>query len=102
MIPRRERRSLLIEVQVRERQELYMHRARNLSVGGIFVDAPLPLPVGTELELHFRLPGGGQVLAQGQVAWNGSEPEGLAGMGVSFTWLAPGAKDAIEAWLVAA
>lgn len=101
MLPRRERKSLLVEVQVRDQAELYMHRARNLNDGGLFVDAPLPLPIGTELEINFRLPGNMPIYAQGKVIWATTPADEVTGMGVAFTWVSDECRAAIVGWMSA-
>lgn len=80
---------MFVEVQVQDREELYVHKARNVSAGGMFLDAPLPLPPGTRLGLRFALPGLGSVECLAQVRWNtdatadgGRAPS--PGMGVVF------------------
>lgn len=91
---RQQRRSLFVEVQVQDHDELYIHKARNLSLGGMFLDAPLPLPPGTRLGLKFALPGVGSVAVEAEVRWNtdmAGEDTRVPhpGMGVVFAGVAP-------------
>ena len=63
----------------------------DVSKGGMFVATYSPLPVGTRIELSFVLPGGYQVITEGQVTW-ARDPvdrlkESSPGMGVRFTSL---------------
>lgn len=83
------RRALFVQVQVLDHAELYVHKARNVSTGGMFLDAPLPLPAGTRIDLAFDLPGVGEVSCEAEVRWNtDAAPAGLKvphpGMGVVF------------------
>ena len=98
---RRGRRSLFVEVQVHDRDELYVHKARNVSAGGMFLDAPLPLPPGTRLGLRFGLPGLGSVECAAEVRWNtemavdgGSPPS--PGMGVVFEDISEAVRGLLE------
>jgi len=63
--------------------------ARNLSRGGIFVEAERAYPPQTEIRLEFPLPDGGAVLAPAaSVVWVRLETDrGLRGMGLRFLGL---------------
>jgi uncharacterized protein (TIGR02266 family) len=60
----------------------------NLSKGGLFLETPTPLPVGSEIELTINAPHAPEpMVVQGRVAWvrDQSDPEGHpVGMGVQF------------------
>ncbi len=95
---------LFVEVQVRDRTGVYFHRARNISAGGLFIDAPVPLDEGTEITLHFRLPGGKNIDVAGKVVWTtkmAGVPVPYPGMGVSFLEPSPEAQQAITAYVAA-
>ncbi len=55
---------------MQDRDEVYVHKARNVSAGGMFLDAPVPLPPGTRLGLRFALPGLGAIEVLAEVRWN--------------------------------
>ena len=67
--------------------------ARNISEAGMFVEMSDPLPLGSPLEVHFRMPDSpGEIIARAEVKghyfMNYSEPDGprsLIGMGLRFT-----------------
>ena len=65
----------------------------NLSRGGMFIATPRPVPPGSEIILHFTLPGlSDPVSVLGQVRWVGGErtgPSTDSGMGVQFVNPAP-------------
>jgi hypothetical protein len=63
-------------------------RVGTLSMGGIFICAPSPPPVGTKLKLAFEVPGG-EVQTEGVVR----NIESGKGMGIEFTRL--NAKDRV-------
>jgi len=76
-----------------EADDFLMEYGRDLSTTGIFLETPSPLPVGTKLELVFRLPGDlaaeqgiHHVKVLGEVVWVSAEPSdaGPSGMGVRF------------------
>jgi uncharacterized protein (TIGR02266 family) len=65
----------------------------NLSKGGVFIRSDIALPLGSEIDFQFTIPGSNRtVSAVGVVVWSrkagkGSEqvfPEHLPGMGVAF------------------
>jgi CheY-like chemotaxis protein len=61
-------------------QELQADFIENLSQGGAFVRSANPAPVGTELDLEFRLPNGSELRSRATVAFANAQ-----GMGVRFT-----------------
>jgi type IV pilus assembly protein PilZ len=46
-----------VEFSAKGSPERSTGRARDISVGGMFVETPKPPPFGTELVVHLRLPG---------------------------------------------
>jgi hypothetical protein len=67
--------------------------ARNISVGGMFVEMAEPLPLGTRIRVHFAIPEArGALVASGEVKRHyfyqysdDTGPRALTGMGVRFT-----------------
>ena len=73
--------------------ELYFHRAANLSAGGAFFDKTIPAPVGKRVALRFALPGTGhEVRCQGEIVSAGAHE-----MGVKFIDLSADDLAAIQA-----
>jgi hypothetical protein len=74
--------------------------ARNISVGGMFVEVPEPLPLGSAIKIHFSLPDTpGEIVARGEVKGHyyvnfvdGRGPRALTGMGVRFVGFDGGAE----------
>jgi hypothetical protein len=64
--------------------EHQVSRVGTLSMGGIFICAPVLPPVGTKLKLAFEVPGG-EVQTEGIVR----NIEAGKGMGIQFTRLSP-------------
>lgn len=93
---------LFVEVEVQDRTGVYFYRARNISGGGVFIDAPVPLEEGTEITLRFRLPGGSQVTVEGMVVWTtrmAGVPVPYPGMGVAFRRMGNEDQHAIGAYV---
>lgn len=68
-------------------------RTRDVSHGGVAIQTMTPLPVGTVVELVFRVPGSSQDIgATGRVAW----VDRRTGMGVQFERLAPEAQQVLQ------
>lgn len=103
--PRLRRRVVYVEVQVGGDDQVFLRKARNLSTGGMFVDAPVPLPVGTSVELQFRLPAGDAFAFLGEVRWTteqrtqaGAKPRN-PGMGIVFVELRSGDAGVLQAFV---
>ncbi|MFZ5470472.1 MAG: PilZ domain-containing protein [Myxococcota bacterium] len=79
-------------IEVERAGELYFQRASNLSVGGAYFAQTIPLPVGTDVQLRFSLPGEEhQIACQGEIV-NAKE----LGMGVQFSSISEADRDRIE------
>jgi len=89
---------------VHQSDEVYLYTARNLSVGGMFIDTPVPLPAGTSLALEFRLPDGMAFETIAEVRWNtevaapGTRVK-HPGMGVVFTKLPDEGHHKLLSWV---
>jgi len=82
--------NLWIEAEAAD--ELYFHRAANLSVGGAFFDKTIPEPVGSLVQLRFSLPGtASEIRCQGEIV----KAEVFA-MAVKFVGLSDGDRVSIE------
>ena len=71
---------------------IFIEQARDISVGGMFIEMQQPLEVGTPLRLSFQLPEpmGGQVLAWAKVVRRvTAEQDQVPGIGVRFVSLDP-------------
>jgi uncharacterized protein (TIGR02266 family) len=78
-----------VEVEYRTASSFLVAYSANLSKGGIFLETPAPLAIGTELALKFTVPRFGTVEVRGLVCWVRPIPqEGKpAGMGIEFEQL---------------
>ena len=101
--PGRERRQttrIPLEMWVEERTERdrYFRRAGNLSRGGLRLDHTIPLPLGTQVNLTFTLPGDSAPVQVAAEIVSNAGPDDLR-MGVKFLNLKPEAQAQIDAYL---
>lgn len=81
--------------------------ARNISSGGMFLEVPEPLPLGSVIRVHFAMPDSdGEIVARGEVKGhyylNFSDAQGprtLTGMGVRFIGFEEDSQESLEAGL---
>jgi hypothetical protein len=81
--------------------------ARNISSGGMFLEVPEPLPLGSIIRVHFAMPDSdGEIVARGEVKGhyylNFSDAQGprtLTGMGVRFIGFEEDSQESLEAGL---
>jgi hypothetical protein len=67
--------------------------ARNISAGGILIELPDPMPLGTEVRVHFMMPDSqATIIAKGEVKnhyflnfTDGGGQRSLCGMAIKFT-----------------
>lgn len=79
-------------VRVETLRGIQRYQSLNLSAGGMFLETDKPLPVGTQIEMKFDLPGAGAVHAKGVVKHHqpllieekGTGQKELLGMGIAF------------------
>jgi len=83
------RADIVVRVNYQNVDSLFSEFARNINDGGIFVETDSPQPIGTNVELEFKLPGADRPI---QVVGNvvraitadQVEPDGIAGMAIEF------------------
>jgi uncharacterized protein (TIGR02266 family) len=83
---RQPRLPIKLEVEYRTAGAFLVSYSVNLSKGGVFLETGTPLPVGSQLQLAFEVPGAGALEVTGVVAWvrQGSFDGLPDGMGVQF------------------
>jgi uncharacterized protein (TIGR02266 family) len=86
---RQPRLPIKLEVEYRTAGAFLVSYSVNLSKGGIFVETATPLPVGSQVDLAFEVPGAGSLEVTGVVAWvRQGTFDGLPdGMGIQFETL---------------
>ena len=81
--------SLRTEITFHSESNFFTGFTNDISEGGVFLATVNVMPVGTEVELRFSLPGGRQVEARGEVRWvrelDERDSGTLPGMGIRFT-----------------
>ena len=83
------RADIVVRVNYQNVDSLFSEFARNINDGGLFVETEAPQPVGTKVELEFKLPGADQpIKVVGNVVRSVSDDHGesdtAAGMGIEF------------------
>jgi type IV pilus assembly protein PilZ len=83
------RADFVVRVNYQTVDSLFSEFARNINDGGIFVETDTPQPIGTSVELEFKLPGAdrpieviGNVVRS--IESDQATPDGVAGMGIEF------------------
>lgn len=78
-------------IDTRSDSNFFTGFAMDISEGGVFIATVEPVPLGTQVELDFTLPGGRPMKVTGVVRWvresNARTPELMPGVGVQFTGL---------------
>ncbi len=73
--------------------------ALNVSIGGAFLASDFLLEKGTEINVHFELPGENPIDAKAMVAWVSDDEDSDPGMGISFTRIDTGSVEAIQRFI---
>ena len=74
------------------------YQASNISLGGVFIKAVEPLPIGTRLRVEIALPDR-QIEVEGEVVRVMQDERFPTGMGVKFLNLAPDIRQLIEEYV---
>ena len=91
--------SLGVEVDVSSSSNFFAGKTRDLSMGGLFVETPVPVPIGTPLTLDLVLDGRKYVLVA-EVVWALDAADGTTlGVGVRFVELPAQTREAILAFV---
>jgi uncharacterized protein (TIGR02266 family) len=82
------RHDVELEVSLESESNFYMGLTENLSEGGLFIATHLVKPIGTQIEVSFKLPHVAEAIkAVGTVRWirvYSETSDGMPGMGVRF------------------
>ena len=88
MLDRRksQRADLVVRVEYQTVDELFSDFARDINEGGIFVETATPHPLGTLVDLQFKLPGGDEPVRIKGTVVRISDGEGgeSPGLGIEF------------------
>jgi uncharacterized protein (TIGR02266 family) len=90
---------MAVEIDFRSQHNFYSGRTHDISVGGLFIETNVALPIGTKLTVELKLMKK-DLQADGEVVWvlvgDADEP---VGVGVRFVDLSPVVKKNIEAFM---
>ncbi len=80
------RADLIVRIDYATVDEIFSEFTRDINEGGLFIETEKPRPAGTEVTMHFNLPGSTQALQTvGRVIRVCSGDEGqVPGMGIEF------------------
>jgi uncharacterized protein (TIGR02266 family) len=89
---------LEIGIGIASESNFYTGLTEDVSAGGLFVATWQPLPIGTEVNLQFILPGDVEVTCHGRVQWLREPRDGdlTPGMGVQFVGIDPESAKIVE------
>jgi uncharacterized protein (TIGR02266 family) len=77
-----------LEIDITHEGQVTSSFTRNVSLGGVFVEADRALPFGARVSLKFRLPTQTDVtIVEGQVRWVEMEEGQVKGIGIRFEGL---------------
>src|SRR5262245_28403021 len=97
---RHPRVDLSVAVDITSDHNFYAGRTRDISMGGLFIEADVGLAVGTPLCVHIDL-AGQKIAADVEVAWVLlGDGDAVVGFGVRFLTLAPKARRTIERFMI--
>ncbi|HEX9297636.1 MAG TPA: PilZ domain-containing protein [Polyangiaceae bacterium] len=100
MIEKRQHSRVTIsaEVNLSSEDNFYAGAARDISVGGLFVETEFGFPIGAEITVLLRLPN--KVLSlRAEVMWAVAKGTKTTGLGLRFVDLPSTAKNEIEAFM---
>ena len=93
------RATLSAVVNLSSADNFYAGAARDISVGGLYVESAAGLAIGTEVTALLKLPS--KVLSlRAEVVWSVGQGTKTVGMGLRFLNLPPAAKREIEAFML--
>ena len=89
---------IAVDVDVSSGSNFYAGRTRDLSLGGLFVETDVGLPIGAQIDVKLKLPKG-TFNVPCEVVWQLSEKGHTLGVGVRFLQLSTAATRAIEGFM---
>jgi len=77
-----------LEVEVLFEGKKQVSRAQNISLGGLYIESTMPLPIGTTVQLRFQLPTQPEAVeVAGDVRWVVKKGPDTSGVGIRFQGL---------------
>lgn len=95
---RSQRAELIVRVDYATVDEIFSEFTRDINEGGLFIETEKPRPAGTEVVMHFNLPGNTETLATTGRVVRVSAADDLEplGMGIEFENLSDSARARIN------
>ena len=95
---RNQRADLIVRIDYSTVDEMFSEFTRDINEGGIFIETEKPQALGTEVKMHFNLPGGQERIETiGRVVRiSGGKGSAVPGMGIEFEELAEGDRLTID------
>jgi uncharacterized protein (TIGR02266 family) len=85
---RRYDRKIAIEIAPKDDSAPFASYTRNISLGGVFVEADRAMPFGARVTVKFKVPTQSDpIVADGQVRWVETEDGQVRGVGIRFDGL---------------
>jgi len=96
---RAQRAELIVRVDYSTVDEIFSEFTRDINEGGIFIETDSPRPIGTEVSMHFNLPGSADsIRTVGKVVrTSDGDDSSPPGMGIEFDDLTGEASTRIDA-----
>ncbi|CAN5814028.1 hypothetical protein BH09MYX1_BH09MYX1_45940 [soil metagenome] len=89
---------LAVGIDFQSAHNFYAGKTRDLSVGGLFVETQIELPIGTRITMDLKfLKHHHKVDAE--IVWQVVEDDGVVGMGLRFVSLSDAARSSIESFM---
>ena len=95
---RTQRTELIVRVEYATIDEIFSEFTRDINEGGLFIETDNPRPIGTEVSMHFNLPGSADSIrtVDTVVRVAAADAGGTPGMGIEFDDLGPEASSRID------
>jgi len=91
--------SVEVDVDVSTASNFFVGKTRDLSMGGLFIETPIALPIGAAVSIELKLKGKKHQLAS-EVMWALDGADGTTvGIGVRFTSPPPKSRNAILSFM---
>lgn len=95
---RHPRLSLSVDVDFSSAHNFYAGRTRDLSLGGIFIESPIELPMGTHVTVDLAFLDARHAV-EGEIVWHVLDEGRVVGMGLRFLGLSGEAEAAIRLFM---
>ena len=92
------RLTINVEIDFASDHNFYSGKARDMSMGGVFIETRIPLTIGTKIELQLKFLKH-RAKVEGEVTWQLMDKGEVVGVGVSFQHVSAAAKKSMMAFM---